>query len=80
MVAAGVDTRAVSVVALTWAAALGALIWAAALAEAASAVRKGFRQWLCGSSVCATRGHFDHDRGFGRRFGFGPGYGYYDYG
>jgi hypothetical protein len=31
-----------------------------------------------GQHHAGTRGHFDHDRGFGRRRGYGSGY--YDYG
>jgi hypothetical protein len=31
-----------------------------------------------GQHFAGTRGHFDHDRGFRRHLGFGPGY--YDYG
>jgi hypothetical protein len=37
-----------------------------------------FGRGFMGQHFAGTRGHFDHDRGFGRRLGFGPGY--YDYG
>ena len=37
-----------------------------------------FGRGFAGHQFIRTRGHFDHDRGFGRRLRFGPGY--YDYG
>ena len=40
--------------------------------------RGAFGRGFAGQHFAGTRGHFDHDRGFGRRLGFEPGY--YDYG
>jgi hypothetical protein len=37
-----------------------------------------FGRGFAGHQFAGTRGHFDHDRGFGRRLRFGPGF--YDYG
>jgi hypothetical protein len=37
-----------------------------------------FGRGFAGQHFGVARGHFDHDRGFGRRLHFGPGY--YDYG
>src|ERR1700730_4424464 len=37
-----------------------------------------FGRGFAGHQFIRTRGHFDHDRGFGRRLRFGPGF--YDYG
>ena len=37
-----------------------------------------FGRGFAGQRFAGVHGHFDHDRGFGRRLGFAPGY--YDYG
>src|ERR1700704_3403590 len=37
-----------------------------------------FGRGFAGQRFAGTHGHFDHDRGFGRRRGYGSGY--YDYG
>jgi hypothetical protein len=39
-----------------------------------------FGRGFAGRHFAETRGRFDHDRRFGRRFGPGWDYGYYDYG
>jgi hypothetical protein len=37
-----------------------------------------FGRGFAGQRFAGMHGHFDHNRGFGRRLGFAPGY--YDYG